>query len=207
LRGAPRIHGELQKLGINGSERTVSRMMPRQRPPSQTWRTFLANHVASMVSMDFFTVSTLTGRILFVLVVLSHDRRRVVECDRTSYGDLDGATGRGRLPQRDRAPVATARPRQHLQPRVPPSRCHDGHRGSCLGSSEPLAEPVRRASYRIYSPRVPRSHHHPQSQAPLPRPVRLHHVLPSQPNASQSGQGCLRPQTRRRPVGQHRRDA
>jgi putative transposase len=85
LWGAPRIHGEVQKLGIEVSERTVSRMMPRQRPPSQTWRTFLANHVASMVSMDFFTVSTLTGRILFVLVVLSHDRRRVVHVNATEH--------------------------------------------------------------------------------------------------------------------------
>ena len=70
LWGAPRIHGELGKLGIAVSERTVSRLLPRRRrPPSQTWRTFLANHVACLVSMDFFTVSTLTGRVLFGLVL------------------------------------------------------------------------------------------------------------------------------------------
>jgi transposase len=79
LWGAPRIHGELSKLGIEVSERTVSRLLRRRdRPPSQTWRTFLANHAAVMVSMDFFTVPTLTGRVLFVLVVLAHHRRRVV---------------------------------------------------------------------------------------------------------------------------------
>jgi hypothetical protein len=61
--GAARIHGELGKLGIAVSERTVSRLLRRRRrPPSQTWRTFLANHVAALVSMDFFTVPTLTGR-------------------------------------------------------------------------------------------------------------------------------------------------
>src|SRR5713101_6502455 len=73
LWGAPRIHGELTKLGITVSERTVSRMLRRPpRPPSQTWRTFLPNHVGTLVSMDFFTVSTLTGRVLFELVLLAH---------------------------------------------------------------------------------------------------------------------------------------
>jgi putative transposase len=66
LWGAPRIHGELRKLGIEVSERTVSRFIRgRRRPPSQTWRTFLANHLSALVSMDFFTVPTVTGRVLF----------------------------------------------------------------------------------------------------------------------------------------------
>lgn len=79
LWGAPRIHGELLKLGLDVAERTVSRLLPRRRrPPSQTWRTFLTNHVAATVSMDFFIVPTLTGRVLFVLALLSHERRRVV---------------------------------------------------------------------------------------------------------------------------------
>jgi transposase InsO family protein len=79
LWGAPRIHGELGKLGIEVSERTVSRLLPRRgRPPSQTWRTFLKNHTAAVVSMDFFTVPTLTGRMLFVLVLLAHHRRRLI---------------------------------------------------------------------------------------------------------------------------------
>src|SRR5207253_6406465 len=57
LWGAPRIHAELLKLGIDLAERTVSRLMPKHRPrPSQTWRTFLANHVRDLVSLDFFTV-------------------------------------------------------------------------------------------------------------------------------------------------------
>ena len=57
LWGAPRIHGELQKLGIEVAERTVSRLLSTRRtPPSQTWRTFLANHVRDLVSIDFFTV-------------------------------------------------------------------------------------------------------------------------------------------------------
>jgi putative transposase len=86
LWGAPRIHGELGKLGIDVSERTVSRLLRRRRrPPSQTWRTFLTNHVTSLVSMDFFTVQTLTGRVLFVLVLLAHQRRRVVHLAITEH--------------------------------------------------------------------------------------------------------------------------
>jgi transposase InsO family protein len=79
LWGAPRIHGELMKLGIDVGERTVSRLMPKRDPqPSQTWRTFLHNHVQDLVSLDFFTVPTAGLRVLFVLVVLAHHHRRVV---------------------------------------------------------------------------------------------------------------------------------
>jgi len=86
LWGAPRIHGELLKLGINVAERTVSRLMPKRRPrPSQTWRTFLANHLRDLVSLDFFTVPTARLRVLFVLVVLAHHRRRVLHFNVTEH--------------------------------------------------------------------------------------------------------------------------
>src|SRR5438876_1053565 len=86
LWGAPRIHGELLKLGIDVAERTVSRLMPKRRPlPSQTWRTFLDNHVRGLVSLDFFTVPTARLRVLFVLVVLAHHRRRVVHFNVTEH--------------------------------------------------------------------------------------------------------------------------
>jgi putative transposase len=86
LWGAPRIHGELLKFGIDVAERTVSRLMPKRRtPPSQTWRTFLANHVRDLVSLDFFTVPTARLRVLFVLVVLAHHRRRVVHFNVTEH--------------------------------------------------------------------------------------------------------------------------
>jgi transposase InsO family protein len=84
--GAPRIHGELLKLGIEISERTVSRLMPKSRkPPSQTWKAFLNNHVQNLVSIDFFTVPTATFRVLFVLVVLAHYRRRIVHFNVTEH--------------------------------------------------------------------------------------------------------------------------
>jgi hypothetical protein len=86
LWGAPRIHGELLKLGFDVSERTVSRLMPHRRPPpSQTWRTFLENHLGSTVAIDFFAVPTLTCRILFVFVILAHDRRRILHVNVTRH--------------------------------------------------------------------------------------------------------------------------
>ena len=67
---APRIHGELNMLGIQISERTVSRLLRKlPRRPSQTWKTFLHNHLDRMVSIDFFTVITM--KVLFVFLVLN----------------------------------------------------------------------------------------------------------------------------------------
>jgi transposase InsO family protein len=85
--GAPRIHGGLLKLGIDISERSVSRFLPPKprKPPSQTWRTFLDNHLRSMASIDFLTVPTATFHVLYVFLVLSHDRRRVVHWNVTSH--------------------------------------------------------------------------------------------------------------------------
>ena len=75
--GAPRIHGELLKIGIAVSQATVAKYMVRHRkPPSQTWRTFLKNHAKDLVSADFFVVPTITFQLLFVFVILDHDRRR-----------------------------------------------------------------------------------------------------------------------------------
>jgi len=84
LWGAPRIHGELLKLGIEISQGTVSKYMVRHRkPPSQSWRTFLKNHAKDIVSVDFFTVPTATFRVLYVFIVLSNVRRRIVHLNVT----------------------------------------------------------------------------------------------------------------------------
>jgi putative transposase len=76
--GAPRIHGELLKLGIDVCQATVAKYIGRRhQPPSQTWRTFLRNHIGQIVAADFFVVPTVTNRLLFVLVLLAHHRRRI----------------------------------------------------------------------------------------------------------------------------------
>jgi putative transposase len=85
LWGAPRIHGELLKVGIQISEATVSKYLPRRRkPPLQTWRSFLDNHVGTLVSVDFFTVPSAFFHVLFVFVVLAHDRRQILSINVTS---------------------------------------------------------------------------------------------------------------------------
>jgi len=85
--GAPRTHGELLKLGFELSETVVSKYMVVRcpGPPSQTWRTFLRNHTNELISLDFFTVPTATFRILFVFVVLSHDRRHIQHFNVTAH--------------------------------------------------------------------------------------------------------------------------
>jgi len=112
LWGAPRVHAELLKLGIDVAERTVSRLMPKRRsPPSQTWRTFLDNHVRDLVSLDFFTVPTAGFRAL-------RSRRarppspagRPLQRDRAPHRPLDRPADRGRLPGRLRAALSPARP-------------------------------------------------------------------------------------------------
>ncbi len=86
LWGAPRVHGELLKLGIEVSETTVSKyMIKHQRPPSHNWRTFLQNHAKELIALDFFIVPTATFRVLFVLVILSHDRRRLPHFNVTEH--------------------------------------------------------------------------------------------------------------------------
>ncbi len=77
--GTPRIRSELRLLGYEASKATVDKYKVRQhKPPSQTWRAFLDNHVPDIVAVDFFTVPTATFRILFCFIVLRHDRRLVV---------------------------------------------------------------------------------------------------------------------------------
>jgi hypothetical protein len=83
--GAPRIHGELLKLGIDIGQASVSKYMPRSRkPPSQTWRTFLTNHAKDIVSVEFFTVPTATFRVLFVFLILSNERRKILHFNVTN---------------------------------------------------------------------------------------------------------------------------
>jgi putative transposase len=83
--GAPRIHGELLKLGIELAQSTVSKYLPRlQRPPSQGWRTFLRNHLGEVIAIDFAVVPTVKGQLLFAFVVLSLARRRVLQVNVTA---------------------------------------------------------------------------------------------------------------------------
>jgi hypothetical protein len=78
--GAPRIHGELMKLGFNICESTVQRYMPKKgkRNKGQNWKTFLQNHSKEIISIDFLTVPTFNFKLLYVLVVIGHHRRELI---------------------------------------------------------------------------------------------------------------------------------
>jgi hypothetical protein len=79
LWGAPRIHGELLKLGIDIGQTSVAKYMARRRgPPSQGWKTFLRNHADGTVAMDLFVVPTITFRLLYGLLIVGHGRRQIL---------------------------------------------------------------------------------------------------------------------------------
>ena len=85
--GAPRMHGELLKLGFSVAQSTVARYMPVRspRPPSQTWCTFLSNHLGAAAGIDFFTIPSATFRVLYGFVVLDHGRRRIRHINVTEH--------------------------------------------------------------------------------------------------------------------------
>lgn len=86
--GAPRIHGELLKLGFDVAERTVSRWVqraPKNPEPARRWKEFLQNHAEAIAAMDFFTVPTLTFQTLYCFFVITHDRRRILHCNVTRH--------------------------------------------------------------------------------------------------------------------------
>jgi transposase InsO family protein len=134
---APRIHGELLKLGIDVSERTVSRILQTvKRPPSQSWKTFLHNHVGEIVATDFFTVPTIRLRVLFVFVVLEHQRRKVLH-----FGITEHPTAEWLAQQMVEAFAEKDAPRYLIRDR-------DGSYGSdlrrriqCLGIKEVITAP------------------------------------------------------------------
>ncbi len=86
--GAPRIHGELLMLGFNVGERTISRWMqrqPRKPDPAQRWLSFLRNHREAIAAMDFFTMPTLTFRVLYCFFIITHDRRHILHFHVTAH--------------------------------------------------------------------------------------------------------------------------
>jgi len=85
LWGSPHIVGELSKIGIDLHKSTVEKyMIRRKRPPSPTWRAFLRNHVEDIAAVDFFIVPTVRNRVLFVFLVLAHERRRILHFNITT---------------------------------------------------------------------------------------------------------------------------
>src|SRR6201981_550601 len=95
LWGAPRIHGELLKLGFEVAQSSVAKYMVKRRgPPSQGWRTFLRNHAPDIAAMDLFVVPTISFGLLFAFVIVRLDRRALYldQCHKPSDGGMDCAS-------------------------------------------------------------------------------------------------------------------
>lgn len=101
LWGAPRIHWELLKLGYHLVQSSVAKYMIKiEKPPSQTWKTFLENHMDCTVAMDFFTVPTIFFKVLHVLVLLDHERRFIVHFNVTTNPTAGGVYNKSEKPFR-----------------------------------------------------------------------------------------------------------
>lgn len=101
LWGAPRIHGELLRLGIEIGQTTVAKYMARgRRPRSQSWKTFLRNHAAGIAAVNLLVVPTIGFRMLYVLIVLAHDRRKLLSLGVTSHPTAEWIAPRSPKPSR-----------------------------------------------------------------------------------------------------------
>ena len=197
--GAPRIHGELLKLGIDIGESSVTKYMVRGRkPPSQTWHTFLENHLSQIVSVDFFTVPTIRFQVLYVFLVLAHDRRRIVHCNVTAHPtaqwtgqQLRDAFAFDQLPRyllRDRDAIFGNEFRQYLAdmeihevlsaPRSPWQRAYverviGSIRRECLDHMIVFNEASLRRALRVYFDYYHKSRTHLSlsKDSPEPRPI------------------------------------
>ena len=157
LWGAPRIHGELLKLGIDVAQSTVAKYMSRtRRPPSQSWRTFLHNHAGAIASIDLFVVPTVALRMLFGFVVLHHGRRQLVHVGVTAHPTAEWLSHQiSEAFPWDRAPRHLIRDRDGAFGEVFKRRLHAmGIPGSTNGTALAVAERLRRALDRIDQTRL-----------------------------------------------------
>jgi putative transposase len=170
--GSPRILGELRKPGIEVAKSTVEKYRLRHpTPPSPTWKAFLKNHVCELVSMDFLTVPTAGFRVLFVLVVLAHDRRQVIH-----FNVTENPTAHWTAQQIveafpwDSAPKYLLRDRDAIYGEPFRRRIESMGIEQALRPSQPMAESVRRTHDRQHPARLPGSRHCPDRTPPAAHP-------------------------------------
>ena len=193
LWGAPRIHGELLKLGIDIGQSSIAKYMARGRgPPSQGWRTFLRNHADGIAAMDLFVVPTISFRLLYGLLIMGHGRRQIlwfgVTAQPTAEWDCqptDGGLWLGANPSR-----SDPRSRCLLRRRIRSSRSLARHSRSSNLTAVTLAERVCGAPDRLDPPGMPGPHRGDRRAAPAPYPQMLHGVLQRGAHASIAEQGC-----------------
>jgi hypothetical protein len=184
--GAPRIHGELRKLGIRVSEATVSHHMPKRPVPpgsGQRWSAFLDNHLSETLAIDFAVVPTITFGLMF-------DRRRFLHfnvtkhptASRTAHQVVQACDSEtpGRYLLRDN---------DSIWPGIPSTDRAIGSRANPNGSEVAVAERVRRAMGREPATGLPRPRDRHQRAAVTSRDPRIRRVLPRRPDAPRVGQG------------------
>jgi hypothetical protein len=163
LWGAPRIHGELLKLGFKVAQSSVAKYMVKRRgPPSQEWRTFLCNHAPDIAAMDLFVVPTIGFSLLYAFVIVRLDRRNLVWINVTTNPTADWIARQMTDGTIDAIPIADEVfggiiPRKRLHRPTPIAR--DGHPGQAYRTSLALAEWLCRAADRVDPLRVPGSYH------------------------------------------------
>jgi hypothetical protein len=191
---APRIHGELQMLGIAISERTVSRILRRLRcPPGQSWKTFLHNHLGQIVSVDFFTVPTIRIKVLFVFLVRNIDAGRCsISVSPRSHCGLDGAADRRGVRRARWGPLSHPRSRhyvwqRHVWQRRSVANPVVRYQRSPDGASKPMAESVCGTANRFDPKRVPKPLRYPERRSFEEDTVCVLPVLPRIENALEPG--------------------
>jgi hypothetical protein len=188
LWGAPRIHGELLKLGIEISQATVGKYMVRRlRSPSPTWRSFLRNEAIGIAAIDMFIVPSATFRLLFIMLILAHDRRSIVRFDIAQHPTA-GWLSR----QVTEAFAWDTAPRFLLRDRDASYGSVFSRRVEAMGITE-VVTAARSPWQNPYFERVIGSIRRPQRTPFAPSPFILRALLPSQPDASITRQGLSAP--------------
>src|SRR5208282_1242360 len=156
LWGAPRIHGELLKLGFEVSQSSVAKYMVKRRgPPSQGWRAFLRNHAPDIAAMDLFVVPTIGFELLYAFVIVRLDRRDLIWIDVTRHPTAEWIARQitEAFPWNEVSALPHPRSGPHLwRHRHTSIACH-GHKGQAYCSRFALAERFRRTVDRLNPPR------------------------------------------------------
>jgi hypothetical protein len=160
-------------------------MRGHPRPPSQTWRTFLTNHASQIMAADLFVVPTVTFRLLFVPVILAHDRRRIIHVEVTAHPTAGWLAQqlRNAFPE-DQAPRYLVHDRDGAFADVATTVAGMHVEAVRTGTALAMAERARRANDRIDPPRVPRSRGRRQRGRLAPSARVLRHVLHALADAS-----------------------
>ena len=193
LWGAPRIHGELLKLGFTVAQSTVAKYMAKhRRPPSQSWNTFLRNHLSATASIDLFVVPTATFKLLYGMVILHHERRRLVSFGVTSNPTAEWMARQiaEAFPWEEAPPLPDPRSGSRLWSSLRSTTSRHGHSGSSDSATITVAKSICRTAHRFHPARMPRPYNRDRRGSSAPRPKIVRALLQRGTDAPIPGQRC-----------------